>query len=96
MAPDDPVAYSVLLNGACTRTDRPPPWQYRGPDTDNRLTVLREIANEVDATVNQVVIAWLCQADPPSSRSLAAGPTISSAKTLAPRSSSYPTARLID
>jgi aryl-alcohol dehydrogenase-like predicted oxidoreductase len=27
--------------------------------------VLRQIANEVDATLNQVVIAWLAQADPP-------------------------------
>lgn len=31
------VAYSVLLNGAYMRPDRPIPWGYRGADTDARL-----------------------------------------------------------
>ena len=40
------VAYSVLLNGAYTQRDRPVPWQYRGPDSDARLRVLREGADD--------------------------------------------------
>ncbi|HYP46613.1 MAG TPA: aldo/keto reductase [Propionibacteriaceae bacterium] len=53
------VAYSVLLNGAYTRRDRPIPWGYRGPDTDARLACIREIAAELGATTSQVVLAWL-------------------------------------
>lgn len=53
------VAYSVLLSGAYTRDDRPVPDEYAGPDTNSRLATLREVANEVGATVNQVVLAWM-------------------------------------
>lgn len=53
------VAYSVLLQGAYTRPDRPMPAQYAGPDADQRLSVLKTVAQEVGATLNQVVIAWL-------------------------------------
>lgn len=59
------LAYSVLLSGAYTRPDRPVPDQYAGPDTEARLAALREVAGEVDATPNQVVLAWLRQSDPP-------------------------------
>jgi aryl-alcohol dehydrogenase-like predicted oxidoreductase len=59
------VAYSVLLNGAYTRPDRPVPWQYRGPDTDARLEALREVADDLRTTPNHVVIAWLTRSDPP-------------------------------
>lgn len=59
------VAYSILLNGAYTRTDRELPAQYQGKDADTRLSVLRQIAQEVEATPNQVVIAWMLQADQP-------------------------------
>lgn len=59
------VAYSVLLQGAYTRADRPIPAQYAGPDADARLAVLGEVADEVGATRNQVVIAWMLQSDPP-------------------------------
>jgi aryl-alcohol dehydrogenase-like predicted oxidoreductase len=55
------VAYSVLLNGAYGRTDRELPLEYQGPDTDTRLSMLRAVAEEVGATPNQVVIAWLLQ-----------------------------------
>ncbi len=58
------VAYSVLLNGAYTRPDRELPWQYRGPDSDARLQVLSEVANELGTTPNHVVIAWLAQSGP--------------------------------
>src|SRR5262249_15598950 len=59
------IAYSVLLQGAYTRQDRPLPAQYAGPDADARLRALRDVAAETGATVNQVVIAWMRQSDPP-------------------------------
>jgi aryl-alcohol dehydrogenase-like predicted oxidoreductase len=59
------LAYSPLLGGAYTRTDRGFPLQYDGPDTDSRLLVLESIADELGATLNQVVLAWMLQSDPP-------------------------------
>ncbi len=59
------LAYSILLKGSYTRADRAIPDQYLGPDTDARLAVLNKIATEVDATPNQVIIAWMRQSDPP-------------------------------
>jgi aryl-alcohol dehydrogenase-like predicted oxidoreductase len=59
------VGYSTLLQGAYTRSDRPVPPQYAGPEADERLAVLLAIANEVDATMSQIVIAWMRQSDPP-------------------------------
>ncbi len=52
------VAYSPLLTGAYTRQDKPLPPDYDHPGTPARLKVLREVAREADATVNQVVLAW--------------------------------------
>ena len=59
------LAYSPLLGGAYTRSDRELPEQYLGPDTDTRLAALAEIARSAGATPNQVVLAWLLQSDPP-------------------------------
>jgi aryl-alcohol dehydrogenase-like predicted oxidoreductase len=59
------VGYSVLLQGAYTRQDRPLPAQYAGPDAEQRLIALKEVAQEAGADPNQVVIAWLRQSDPP-------------------------------
>jgi len=59
------VAYSVLLQGAYTRRDRPVPAQYAGPDANARLEALKAVASEVGATLNQVIIAWMLQSDPP-------------------------------
>ena len=59
------LAYSPLLGGAFVRADRSLPAQYIGPDTEARLKVLREVAEETDATPNQVVLAWFLQSDPP-------------------------------
>jgi aryl-alcohol dehydrogenase-like predicted oxidoreductase len=59
------IGYSVLLQGAYTREDRPVPAQYAGPDAQARLEVLRQVAAEAGATLNQVIIAWLRQSDPP-------------------------------
>lgn len=59
------LAYSPLLSGAYTRLDRSFPEQYLGQDTDARLAALKAVAEEVGATANQVVYAWMVQSDPP-------------------------------
>jgi aryl-alcohol dehydrogenase-like predicted oxidoreductase len=59
------LAYSVLLGGAYTRPDRPIPDEYAGPDSNARLAALRAVAQEVGATPNQIVLAWLMHGDPP-------------------------------
>ena len=59
------LAYSPLLSGAYTRADRSFSEQYLGPDTDARLAALKAVAEEVNATANQVVLAWMAQSDPP-------------------------------
>jgi len=59
------LAYSPLLGGAYTRTDRSFQAQYLGPDTDGRLEVLESISNKIGATANQVVYAWMIQSRPP-------------------------------
>jgi aryl-alcohol dehydrogenase-like predicted oxidoreductase len=58
------LAYSLLLSGAYTRPERSLPSQYLGPDTNARLAALREVSEEVGATLNQVVLAWMLQSDP--------------------------------
>ncbi|MFI7635758.1 aldo/keto reductase [Nonomuraea sp. NPDC049400] len=52
-------AYNTLMFGAYTRPDRPIPEIYDHPGTTRRLAVLREVADELGATPNQVVLAWL-------------------------------------
>jgi aryl-alcohol dehydrogenase-like predicted oxidoreductase len=59
------IAYSILAQGAYTRADRPVPAQYAGPDADERLQALKTVAQETGATLNQVIIAWMLQGDPP-------------------------------
>lgn len=59
------VAYSILLGGAYTHADRPIPAEYAGADTDARLAMLKTVAAETGATVNQVVIAWMLHSDYP-------------------------------
>ncbi|HML24324.1 MAG TPA: aldo/keto reductase [Aggregatilinea sp.] len=58
------LAYSPLLSGAYTRDDRPLPEQYVGADSEARLAALREVAAAHDATLNQVVLAWMLHSDP--------------------------------
>jgi aryl-alcohol dehydrogenase-like predicted oxidoreductase len=55
------MAYSPLLNGAYSRDDRQLPPQYAGADANARLGVLKEIAQEIGATNNQVILAWMLQ-----------------------------------
>ena len=59
------IGYSVLLQGAYTRDDRPIPPQYAGPEATERVAALHAVAAELGATPNQVVIAWMRQSDPP-------------------------------
>lgn len=58
------LAYSPLLGGAYTRADRHLSRQYLGPDTDARLGTLQAVAEELRATANQVVLAWMAHSDP--------------------------------
>ncbi len=58
------VGYSVLLQGAYTRSDRPLPAQFAGPDSDDRLATLRTVAAEVGRSPNQVIISWMRQSKP--------------------------------
>ena len=39
--------------------------QYAGPDADERIQALEKVASETGATLNQVIIAWMRQSDPP-------------------------------
>lgn len=58
------LAYSVMLGGAYTRDDRPLPDGYISPDNEARLQVLRDVAKEIDATPNQVILCWMRQSSP--------------------------------
>jgi aryl-alcohol dehydrogenase-like predicted oxidoreductase len=53
------LAYSPLLGGAYQRDDRPIPIQYDHADSHARLAVLKEVAKELHAEPNQVVLAWM-------------------------------------
>jgi aryl-alcohol dehydrogenase-like predicted oxidoreductase len=58
------IGYSVLLQGAYTRADRELPAQFAGPDANERLEALKNVAGEVGCTPNQVIIAWMRQSKP--------------------------------
>ena len=59
------LAYAALITGAYSRTDRPVPEGYAGPEADARLAALRAVAEETGATPNQVVLAWMMHGTPP-------------------------------
>ena len=52
------TAYGSLVLGAYTRADRPLPAPLDHAGSHRRIAVLREVAAELDATPNQVVLAW--------------------------------------
>lgn len=58
------LAYSPLLAGAYTRSDRPLAAQYLSEDNQVRLQVLRSVAEECGATPHQVILAWMMQSSP--------------------------------
>lgn len=53
------VAYSPLLNGAYVREDKPLGAEYDHAGTRSRLAALHDVAKQIGASVNQVVLAWL-------------------------------------
>jgi aryl-alcohol dehydrogenase-like predicted oxidoreductase len=59
------LAYSPLLKGAYARPGHAPPAGYAHPSNQARMAVLREVAAELGATPNQVVLAWLLDGEPP-------------------------------
>jgi aryl-alcohol dehydrogenase-like predicted oxidoreductase len=59
------VVYSPLLKGGYVNQDRLDPAEFDYPGTPARLAALREVAKETDATVNQVVLAWLIGGEVP-------------------------------
>lgn len=69
------LAYSPLLGGAYTRKDRNFADQYIGSDTDGRVNILKSVAVEVEASLNQVVYAWMILNYPPVIPLLAASTT---------------------
>jgi aryl-alcohol dehydrogenase-like predicted oxidoreductase len=58
------LAYTPLLGGCYVREDRQLPAQYLGVDSDNRLQAVRKLADQLSATPNQIVLAWMMQSDP--------------------------------
>jgi aryl-alcohol dehydrogenase-like predicted oxidoreductase len=54
-------SYSSLLWGAYGRADRPLPDTYDHPGSSRVLAVLGEVAGELSATPNEVVLAWLME-----------------------------------
>ena len=59
------VVYSPLLKGGYVYPDRLDALEYGHPGTPARLAALREVAKDADATVNQVVLAWLIGGEVP-------------------------------
>lgn len=63
------VAYSPILNGIyddpAKRSGHHKMAPYEGPDAEAQLAVLAEVAAEVGATPNQVVLAWLLRQSAP-------------------------------
>jgi aryl-alcohol dehydrogenase-like predicted oxidoreductase len=57
-------AYTTLLNGSYTQRARPLGEAYDHPGTTRRLAALTEVAHELGATSNQVVLSWLLGGDP--------------------------------
>lgn len=51
--------YTPLLGGGYTRADKPFPEAYEHPGTVRRLAALDEVAGQLGATRNQVVLAWM-------------------------------------
>jgi aryl-alcohol dehydrogenase-like predicted oxidoreductase len=59
------IGYSILLGGAYLKGAKSLPAQFAGPDADARMEALSAVARELGAGLNQVIIAWMRQSDPP-------------------------------
>lgn len=58
------LAYSPLLKGYYGNPSKALPEQYEGPDSDERMSVLHTVANELNATNTQIVYSWLINSSP--------------------------------
>ena len=77
------IGYSVLLSGAYLRGASNLPPQFAGPDADARLAALNTVAKELGVGVNQVILAWMRQSDPPVLPIIAASRTEQLAENIA-------------
>jgi aryl-alcohol dehydrogenase-like predicted oxidoreductase len=59
------IGYSILLRGAYLKGAKNLPPQFSGPDADRRMEALSAVSGELGASLNQVILAWLRQSDPP-------------------------------
>lgn len=57
------LAYSPLLGGAYTRSDKKLPQEYISAHNESRLKMLKEISLEKQATMNQIVLAWMMNSE---------------------------------
>jgi aryl-alcohol dehydrogenase-like predicted oxidoreductase len=58
------LAYSPLVSGAYAHPEKPLSPVYAGQDSDARLRALRQVAADLNATPNQVVLAWMMHSTP--------------------------------
>ena len=59
------LAYSPLLRGVYARNNKQLDYRYVGADSDARLALLRDLAQQLGVTANQLVFAWMWHQDPP-------------------------------
>ncbi|MBI5032184.1 MAG: aldo/keto reductase [Chloroflexi bacterium] len=58
------LAYSPLVSGVYAHPEKPLSPVYAGRDGEARLRVLRRVARELNATPNQIVLAWMMHSTP--------------------------------
>ena len=58
------ITYGPLLWGSYTKVQREIPLNFQSDRNYRRLTALYKVASEIQATPNQVVLAWLMQQNP--------------------------------
>ncbi len=58
------LAYSPLLGGAYTQDQKSIDVKYLNTDNQKRLETLREVAGELNASTNQVILAWMLAGSP--------------------------------
>jgi aryl-alcohol dehydrogenase-like predicted oxidoreductase len=59
------LAYGVLIDGAYTNARKSLPSQYQHSGTFSTLKILADIAKEMQATLSQVIYAWMLSGTPP-------------------------------
>ena len=59
------LAYSPLLSGIFTSDNKTLPQFYNTEQNRGRLKILKNISGETNFTVNQIVLAWMLNSEPP-------------------------------